>query len=87
MYNEPLIKLEDIEIPVVDEYKFLWVIFDWKLTFISQIEYLKKKSTQAQQLQVVTHTEWGADRQTLLKLYKSLIHSKLDYAILSTDQS
>ena len=30
-------------------------------------------------LNVVSHTNWGADRITLLQLYRSLIHSKLDY--------
>ena len=69
MYNDPLIKLEDTEIPVIDEYKFHGVIFDRKLTFILHIKYLKNKSTRAQQLlQVVAHTKWGADQQTLLKL-------------------
>ena len=82
MHNNPHIKFEDTEIPIVDEYTFLGVIFDWKLTFIPHIKYLKNKCTRAQQLlPVVTHTEWGADRQTLLKLYRSPIHSKLDYAI------
>ena len=82
MHNNPVIKLEDTEKPVVDEYKFTGVIFDNKLTFIPHIKYSKMKSTQAQQfLWVVVHTEWGADRQTLLKLYRSLIRSQLDYAI------
>ena len=30
-------------------------------------------------LKVLTHTTWGADRKTLLQLYRSLIRSKLDY--------
>ena len=30
-------------------------------------------------LKVLSHTTWGADRKTLLQLYRSLIHSKLDY--------
>ena len=30
-------------------------------------------------LKVLTHTSWGADRTTLLHLYRSLIRSKLDY--------
>ena len=30
---------------------------------------------------MVAHTEWGADSQKLLKIYRSLICSKLDYAI------
>ena len=73
---------EDTEIPIVSECKFLEVIFDKKQTFIPHIKYLKTKSTWAQQLlRVVAHTEWGADRQTPLKLYRSLIRSQLDDAI------
>ena len=82
MHNDPLIKLEDKEIPVINEYKFLGVIFDRKLSFISHIKYLKTKITRSQQLlQVVTHTKWGADCQVLLKLYRALVCSQLDYAI------
>ena len=47
MQTDPLIKLGDTEIPVVDEYQFLGVIFDRKLTFIPHIKYLKNKSTRA----------------------------------------
>ncbi len=43
MHNDSLIKIEDAEIPVVDKYKFLGVIFDRKLTFIPHIKYLKKQ--------------------------------------------
>ena len=32
-------------------------------------------------MQVVTHTEWGADRQNLIKLYRTLLRSQLDYDI------
>ena len=82
MHNDPLIKLEDTEIPVVNEYKFLGVIFDRKLSFISHIKYLKTKTTCSQQLlRVVAHTKWGADRQSLVKLYRALVRSQLDYAI------
>ena len=60
----------------VDGYKFLGVIFNRKLSFISHIECLKTKTTCAQQLlRVVAHTKWGADRQALLKLYRALVHS------------
>ena len=76
MHNGPLIKLEDTEIPVVNKYKFQGVIF------ISHIKYLKTKTTSAQQLlRVVTYTKWGADCQVLLKLYRALVHSQLDYGI------
>ena len=50
MHNDPLIKLENTAIPVVNEYKFLGVIFNRKLSFISQIKYLKTKTTHTPQL-------------------------------------
>ena len=80
LHNDPVLKLDGVEIPVVDQYKFLGVIFDKKLSFIPHINYLKAKCHKALQLlRVVAHTDWGADKSTLLKLYKSLVRSKLDY--------
>ena len=80
LHNDPVLKLDGVEIPVVDQYKFLGVIFDRKLSFIPHINYLKAKCHKALQLlRVVAHTDWGADKSTLLKLYKSLVRSKLDY--------
>ena len=41
---------------------------------------MKAKCHKALQLlRVVAHTDWGADKSTLLKLYQSLVRSKLDY--------
>ena len=33
-------------------------------------------------LRVLAHTDWGADQKTLLKLYRSLVRSKLDYGCI-----
>ena len=68
-------------IPVVEETKFLGIIFDRKLSFLPHIQHLKDKCcTKALNLlRVVAHTTWGADQQTLIRLYRSLIRSKLDY--------
>ena len=80
LQNDPVLKLDGVEIPVVDHYKFLGVIFDRKLSFIPHINYLKAKCHKALQLlRVVAHTDWGAAQSTLLKLYRSLVRSKLDY--------
>ena len=63
--------------------KFLGVIFDRKLSFISHIKHLKEKCTKALNLlRVIAHTTWGADQQTLLHLYRALIRSKLDYGCI-----
>ena len=81
MDNDPLMKLEHTDISVVNEYKFLGIMFNWILSYIPHIKYLKTKTTGAQQLlQVVAHTKWGTDRQTLLKLYRALVRSQLDYS-------
>ena len=80
LHNDPVLKLDGVEIPVVDLYKFLGIIFDRKLSFIPHINYLKAKCQKVLQLlRVVAHTDWGADKLTLLKLYRSLVRSKLDY--------
>ena len=67
-------------IPVVEDFKFLGVLFDRKLPFIPHIKYLKAKCLKALNLlNVLSHTYWGADRIVLLQLYRSLIRSKSDY--------
>ena len=42
MHNNPTLYVDGSEIPVVDQYKFLWVIFDKKLSFIPHSQYLKR---------------------------------------------
>ena len=70
-------------IPVVEESKFLSIIFDRKLNFIPQIKSLKAKCLKALNLlKVISHTSWGADLTTLLKLYQSQVRSKLDYGCI-----
>ena len=50
---------------VVDQYKFLGVIFDRKLSFIPHINYFIAKCHKGLQLlSVVAHTDWGADEST-----------------------
>ena len=69
-----------VPIPVVQEYKYLGLIFDKKISFIPHINYIKVKCHKAlNMMKVLSHTTWGADRTTFLQLYRSLIQSKLDY--------
>ena len=79
-HTEPLIDLDGHPIPVKSEARFLGVIFDSRMTFRSHIKKLKFDCSKALNiLRVVGHSDWGADRETLLKLYRSLVRSKLDY--------
>ena len=80
MHNNPTLNLDRSEIPVIDQYKFLSVIFDKKCSFIPHIQYLKKKCSKTLKfLRLITRKNWGADQHTLLKLYRILIRSKIDY--------
>lgn len=51
-----------------------------KLSFMPNMKYLCEKCNKAiHLLGVISHKDWGADRQMLLKLYRTLVRSKLDY--------
>ena len=80
IHNDPALYIYGSQISVVAKSKFLGVIYDRKLSFIPHIKYVKAECLKALNLlKVLSHTSWGADRTTLLHLYRYLIRSKLDY--------
>ncbi|MCU7800748.1 MAG: reverse transcriptase-like protein [gamma proteobacterium symbiont of Lucinoma myriamae] len=80
LHPDPNLNIYGAPIPVVNEAKFLGLIFDKQLTFIPHIKALKAKCLKALDiLKVLSNTNWGGDRTVLLNLYRSLIRSKLDY--------
>ena len=77
---DPNILLGKTPIIVVKEAKFLGLIFYTKLTFKNHVQYLKSSCQKALDiLLVVGHTDWGVDRIVLLRLYRALVRSTLDY--------
>ena len=77
---DPNLTLHGEKIEFVKEHKFLGLIWDSKLTFKSHVIYLKKRCLDALRvIRVLSNSNWGADRKTLLKLFRSLVRSKLDY--------
>ena len=69
-HDDRVLHLYGSPIPVVEESIFLGILFDRKLSFIPHIKYLKAKCLKALNLlKVLSHTSWGADRTTLLKLF------------------
>ena len=80
---EPDIKVDGTSIKVADEAKFLGLVFDRRLTFRAHVKYLKTVCDKALNvLRVVGHTDWGADKIVLLRLYRALVRSKLDYGCI-----
>ena len=80
LHTDPELTLDGARIEVVKEFKFLGLIFDSKFSFIQHINYLSNKCKKALSLlRVVSSMDWGADRKVMLRFYRSLVRSKLDY--------
>ena len=75
-------KLNNTLIPEDSEPKFLGIKFDRRLNFGAQVENIKKKaSDRLNILKVLKYNkQWKLDESLLIKIYKSLIRSVLDYS-------
>ena len=80
LHPDPYLTLNNVPLPVENEFKFLGITFDKKLSFVAHLKLLKLMCSKSLNLlRVVAHKDWGGDFATLIKLYRSLIRSKLDY--------
>lgn len=74
------LRLDDKDIKQVNHIKLLGLYIDEKLTWKVHI---KKLVSECQKrinlLKVISSTQWGADKQSLLLAYRALIRSKIDY--------
>ncbi|XP_044744603.1 uncharacterized protein LOC123306596 [Coccinella septempunctata] len=67
----------------VTNHCFLGMIFDSKLTWKAHIERLKTDCLKRLNImKALANSQWGADEQTLLTIYRTLIRSKLDYGCI-----
>ena len=77
--GKPL-KVDDDDIPEKNSHTFLGIILDCRLRFHTHALHIKSKATKRLNiLRAVSHTTWGGDRVTLLRVYTSLIRSVLEY--------
>ncbi|GBO43290.1 hypothetical protein AVEN_148250-1 [Araneus ventricosus] len=62
LHPDPEFQLNGSPIPIVQETKFLGIVFDTKLTFRSHIKHLKTKCIRTLNImKVLSNTSWGAD--------------------------
>ena len=75
------IYMNEVPIEYVKTYRYLGMVFDApKLTWKSHIEYTRDSTLpRINILKAISAKQWGADRNMLCRLYKSLIRSRLDY--------
>ena len=77
LHPDPVLNIYGSSIPVVEEAKFLGLLFHKKLSFIPHIKTLKAKMFKKTLdiLKVLSNTNWGGDRSVLLNLFRSLVRS------------
>ena len=80
VHPDPDLYLANRRISCVESTRYLGLVFDSRLTWLPHIRYVKAACQKALSLlRVLAHTSWGADRDTLLMLHRTLILSKLEY--------
>ncbi|GBO29721.1 putative RNA-directed DNA polymerase from transposon X-element, partial [Araneus ventricosus] len=83
VHLDPVIHVQNVAIPVVDDIRFLGVIFDRKLTFLPHILHLRRRCERSLNiLKVLSRTSWGADRTSLLRIYQAVVLSRIDYGCM-----
>ena len=82
-HKVPELKLGNNIIRFVAEHKFLGLIWDSQLTFHSHIKNLLTRCRKDLNIiKVLSYSNWGSDTKTLLKVFRALIRSKLDYGCM-----
>ncbi len=80
LHSDPILYLGGNQLPFTDSARFLGLTFDKSLTWRSHIRTLQTRCVSPLNLlRIRSDTSWGADRITLLRLYRALIRSALDY--------
>ena len=83
LHLDPQLFLDKSPIPVVEVTTFLGVIFDMRLSFVPHLKFVKIRGLNSLNIKnIIGNTEWGADRKVMLRLYRSLVRSKLDYGCI-----
>uniref|UniRef100_A0A1Y1L8P1 Reverse transcriptase domain-containing protein n=2 Tax=Photinus pyralis TaxID=7054 RepID=A0A1Y1L8P1_PHOPY len=83
-HYDPLLFIAGEPIPCVVSHKFLGMILDSKLNWKQHIDCLVRKcKSRLNVIKFLSSTRWGADTRILIRIYKSLVMSQLDYACVA----
>ena len=84
----PQLRMSRDVMEYVDEFKFLGIIWDKKLSWKPHIENLKNKCKKSiMMLHSISSHDWGGYQHTLLHLCKLCVRSKLDYGCTVKDSA
>ena len=83
-HPDPVLTMGGNTLPFEDSARFLGLLFDRKLTWRPHVLSLRANCQSALNLlRVLGGQFWGADRTVMLRLYRSLVRSKLDYGCVA----
>lgn len=78
--TDPELFIQNQPIEIVEDHKFLGMIFDKRMTWVKHLKNLKAQSLNSSNIiKTLCNTSWGSDRKTLLTLHKTLTLTKIDY--------
>lgn len=79
--HECQLHIGEIPLTTVSSTRYLGVIFDEKLSYKEHISNLKLSCNRKMNLlKKLSHSTYGSDRKTMLRIYHAIIKSKIDYA-------
>ena len=79
-HRDPSLFLKGQRIECANTFKFLGLTFDSALSFRPHIEELATRCKKALNIiKCMANINWGSEREILLRLYRSLVLSRLDY--------
>ena len=80
VHPDPDLYIAHRRISCVETVRYLGLVFDSRLTWVPHLRSVKAACQKALSLlRVLAHTSWGADRDSLLLLHRTLILPKLEY--------
>ena len=80
VHPDPDLHLGNRRLSCLETTRYLGLVFDSRLTWVPHFRSVKASCQKALSLlRVLGHTSWGADRETLLLLHRTLILPKLEY--------
>ncbi|KAE9530683.1 hypothetical protein AGLY_011145 [Aphis glycines] len=78
--NTKTLKKNNRIIPTKNQIKILGMIFVSKLSWLPHLKITKTSLIQKLNIiKIISHTSWGGDTSSLLKIYRALIRSKAEY--------
>lgn len=78
----PLFNLNELNIPLVQQVKFLGIHLDFRLQDRAHIEHIFRGNNIANVISALAGVRWGTHLSSLLALYKALFRSSMEYGCI-----